>query len=42
MVLKAAVKERAEVGEGLSTADRAPAVEHQVRGVAVAVRIDPR
>jgi hypothetical protein len=36
------VKERAEVGKGLGEAYRAPAVEHQVRGVAVVVRADSR
>jgi hypothetical protein len=35
MVRKVALKERVEEDEGLSKADRAPAVEHQVRGVAM-------
>ena len=42
MVREVAVKERAEVDEGLGKADRAPAVQHQVRSVAVVVRVDPR
>ena len=42
VVREVVVEERAEVHERLREADGAAAVEHQVRGVAVAVSVRPR
>jgi len=42
MAREVAVEERAEVDGGLGEAERAPAVQHQVRGVTVAVLVDSR
>jgi hypothetical protein len=42
VVRKIAVKKRAEVDEGLRKACHAPAVQHHLRGIAVAIRADAR